>query len=102
MITFRHGATNFSNLVFECSGEATKTISVVAGVLMETAKRAIKTSNPKRLHIDGNKIRCEYNQQTAYITHTIICGFECLAEISPDEVKVERISSRKMTKDEAG
>ena len=96
MITFRHGATNFSNLVLECDGDAMKTISVTAGVLMETAKRAIKASNPKRLDIVGNKIRCEYNQKTAHIAHTIICGFECLAEISPSDVKVERISSKKV------
>lgn len=102
MIVFRHGATNFSNLILECGGDAMRPISFTAWVLMETAKRAIKASNPKRLDITDGKIRCEYNQQTAHIAHTIICGFECLAEKAPDAVKVERISSRKMKENETG
>ena len=96
MITFRHGANDFRNLRLECEGEA----SVSAAALMAAAERALRLRNTPRLNVEKRDgytlIRCEYNQHTAEIAMMTICGFEWLAEQMPDEVKVERISSKRV------
>lgn len=96
MIVFKHGANDFKNLRLECEGEA----PVSASVLMSAAERALKLRNTPRLNVEKRDgymlIRCEYNQHTAEIAMMTICGFEWLAEQAPDEVKVERISSKRV------
>lgn len=100
MITFRHGVSNFENMVLECSGNASDKASSAASALMAAAIGAIKSRKTPRYVEqveDGYvKIRCAYNQHTAEVANTVICGFDWLAEQVPDEVKVERISSKKV------
>lgn len=95
MITFRHGVSNFENMVLEYEGDSYATIMYAVSAIMFGAEKAIRATNPKRLDVTKRKIRCGYNQKTAYIAHTVICQFEWLAGMS-DCVKVERISSKKV------
>ena len=100
MITFRHGANDFKNLMLECSGEVPAELSASAAALMAAAEQALRLRNTPRLNIETRdkymKIRCEYNQHTAEIAMMTICGFEWLAEQMPEEVKVERVHSREV------
>lgn len=100
MIVFRHGASEFKNLRLECDGTASDMASHAASVLMAAAIGAMQMRNPPRLDIQTSvnciKIKCEYNIHTAEIAMTTISGFEWLAKQLPDEVKVERIHSKKV------
>jgi len=100
MITFRHGASEFKNLTLEYSGDSYYAVSVAAQAVFNAALKAIQLRNPPRLDIkhgvNYTRIKCEYNQHTAEVALTAICGFEWLAKQCPDEVKVERISNRKV------
>ena len=100
MIVFRHGASEFKNLRMECSGNASSETAAAAAVLIKAAIEALRRRNPPRLDrqadVDRITVKCEYNQHTAEIAMVIICGFEWLAEQCPDEVKVERISSKRV------
>lgn len=100
MITFRHGVSNFENMMLECSGTASDKASAAASALMAAAIGAIKSRKTPRYNeqVKDNyiKICCAYNLNTAEIANTAICGFNWLADLLPDEVRVERISSKKV------
>lgn len=100
MITFRHGVTNFKNMTLECCGISSPKASAAAAALMAAAIKAIELRHPSRYdkqQKDGYvRVRCEYNQHTAEIANTVICGFMWLSEQLPDSVQVERISERMM------
>ena len=100
MIVFRHGANDFKNLRMECSGTAASETNAAASALMKAAIEALRRRNPPRLDIQADvdriTVKCEYNQHTAEIAMVVICGFEWLAKQLPDEVKVERIHSKKV------
>ena len=100
MIVFKHGATNFENLLLRLDiiGNPSQTALYSAFSVWQAASKAISLSKPRRLTFGDGEflIRCEYNQHTADIAMTSICGFEWLAAQMPDEVKVERISSKRV------
>ena len=99
MIVFRHGVSDFKNLRMECEGLATGTALASVSTLLNAVIDALKRRNPAKLKIEENQdihIRCEYNQHTAEIMMVAICGFEWLKKQFPDDIKVERLSSRKV------
>lgn len=106
MIRFRHGVSNFENLALICEGHSgVKGESLpcaAASALMAAACEALRRRNPKRLEIETEdgvcRIRCAYDQHTAEIAMTVICGFEWLSEQAPEDVSCERISSREQRK----
>lgn len=102
MIRFTHRVTNFQNLELMCDGHSGEKGSslpcAAASALIAAACEALRKRNPPRLRIeteDGScHIWCEYNQHTAEIAMTVICGFEWLAAQAPEDVSCERMRSR--------
>ena len=101
MIVFTHRVTDWKNLLLDCSGHSgeigTSLPCAAASALMAAAVNAMEMRHPPRLEItceEGHvRIRCEYNQHTAEIAMTTICGFEWLAQQAPGEVRCERMAN---------
>ena len=100
MIVFRHGVSDFKNLLIDCEGFAPDQVSTGTATLMNALMSSLRKRNPPKLSIKAAVgcvyIRCEYNQYTAEQAMMAICGFEWMAEHYPDHVTVERLSSEKV------
>ena len=115
MIVFRHCASNFGNIMMECSGHVPygrrngKTICAAAATLMAALVAALRKIDKPTLRLTVEEridseypngfisVRCRYAPETASMAQVTLAGFEWLENKAPQAVRIERVTGKSLS-----